>query len=129
MAPWQYAIQPQGLILPPSCALHPRAVKLITLGYIAMDSHGLHSHGLTYTYTIDVSRIKEKYLYNGSSGSYIYVLCIIMQSGKTVLMTAASNGHTDIVKYLVKEITIQINATDSVSQRINRRVTYNNFSQ
>ena len=38
-----------------------------------------------------------------------------MQKGNTALMTAASNGHTKIVKYLVEETTVQINATNNVS--------------
>ena len=38
-----------------------------------------------------------------------------MQIGWTALISAAFNGHTATVQYLVEETTAQVNATDSVS--------------
>ena len=43
-----------------------------------------------------------------------------MQNGYTALMHAASNNHTDIVKYLVEEAKAQVNVTNNVSQNISR---------
>ena len=42
-----------------------------------------------------------------------------MQSGQTALMYAAEQGHIDIVQYLIKETTAQLNATNDVSN-VNR---------